>query len=256
MKIIESMKKLKEKGYKANEDKAIFLLDDGTLEIYIDHDEKTIKTELHDLNVFVSEDLKDRRVESVMYELAGIDEEEKKMTNTLTIDQLQELLQIQKEFDDRIPTRNLNDTVASMIIEFVEWINTLEFFKNWKKQPGKPLDTQLDEIADYLAFSLQLTLTIVDEEDLEETTEVMVDLIENEVTLPKLHSVYFVHVMHTLTEQFVKGIDNSIVQVLIMPFLYANTYYSIDQLINAYKKKMKRNHERQDGTADAGKGYV
>ncbi|HAR4498760.1 TPA: dUTPase [Staphylococcus aureus] len=178
------------------------------------------------------------------------------MNNTLTIDQLQELLQIQKEFDDRIPTRNLNDTVASMIIEFVEWVNTLEFFKNWKKQPGKPLDTQLDEIADYLAFGLQLTLTIVNEEDLEETTEVMVDLFENEVTLPKLHSVYFVHVMHTLTEQFVKGIDNSIVQVLIMPFLYANTYYSIDQLIDAYKKKMKRNHERQDGTADAGKGYV
>ena len=174
------------------------------------------------------------------------------MTNTLTIDQLQELLQIQKKFDDRIPTRNLNDTVASMIIEFAEWVNTLEFFKNWKKQPGKPLDTQLDEIADYLAFSLQLTLTIVDEEDLEETTEVMVDLIENEVTLPKLHSVYFVHVMHTLIEQFVKGI----VQVLIMPFLYANTYYTIDQLIDAYKKKMKRNHKRQDGTADAGKGYV
>ncbi|HCZ0884749.1 TPA: dUTPase, partial [Staphylococcus aureus] len=23
-----------------------------------------------------------------------------------------------------------------------------------------------------------------------------------------------------------------------------------------YKKKMKRNHKRQDGTADAGKGYV
>ncbi|EVB24106.1 hypothetical protein O617_02691, partial [Staphylococcus aureus M0581] len=43
---------------------------------------------------------------------------------------------------------------------------------------------------------------------------------------------------------------------LIMPFLYANTYYTIDQLIDAYKKKMKRNHERQDGTADAGKGYV
>ncbi|HDC9950734.1 TPA: dUTPase, partial [Staphylococcus aureus] len=26
--------------------------------------------------------------------------------NNLTVDQLQELLQIQKEFDDRIPTRN------------------------------------------------------------------------------------------------------------------------------------------------------
>ncbi|MDF0176856.1 dUTPase, partial [Staphylococcus pseudintermedius] len=27
------------------------------------------------------------------------------MTNTLTVDQLQELLKIQKEFDDRIPTK-------------------------------------------------------------------------------------------------------------------------------------------------------
>ncbi|SUK37632.1 phage protein [Staphylococcus aureus] len=40
MKINESLKKLKEKGYKENEDKAIFNLADGTLEIYIDHDEK------------------------------------------------------------------------------------------------------------------------------------------------------------------------------------------------------------------------
>ena len=102
---------------------------------------------------------------------------------------------------------------------------------------------------------MQLTLTIVNEEDLEETTEVMVDLFENEVTLPKLHSVYFVHVMHTLTEQFVKGIDNSIVQVLIMPFCTPIlTILSTNSL--THTKKMKRNHKRQDGTADAGKGYV
>ncbi|MBR9118151.1 dUTPase, partial [Staphylococcus aureus] len=44
--------------------------------------------------------------------------------------------------------------------------------------------------------------------------------------------------------------------VIVIDIVYANTYYSIDQLIDAYKKKMKRNHERQDGTADAGKGYV
>ncbi|MDK3988435.1 dUTPase, partial [Staphylococcus pseudintermedius] len=30
----------------------------------------------------------------------------------------------------------------------------------------------------------------------------------------------------------------------------------IDQLIEAYKNKMERNHARQDGTADADKGYV
>lgn len=69
------MKKLKEKGYKANEDKVIFNLADGTLEIYTDQDENTIITEFHDLKVFVSEDLKDKSMENVMYELAGIDEE-------------------------------------------------------------------------------------------------------------------------------------------------------------------------------------
>lgn len=76
MKIYESLKKLEEKGYRVHEDKAIFNLDDGALEIYIDHDEKAIKTELHDMKVFVSDDLKDRDMESVLYELAGINKEE------------------------------------------------------------------------------------------------------------------------------------------------------------------------------------
>ncbi|ELY16927.1 dUTPase, partial [Staphylococcus aureus] len=76
------------------------------------------------------------------------------MTNTLTIDQLQELLQIQKEFDDRIPTLNLRDSKIAYVVEFFEWFNTLETFKNWKKKPGKPLDVQLDELADMLAFGL------------------------------------------------------------------------------------------------------
>ncbi|HEA3353505.1 TPA: hypothetical protein RVT09_001172 [Staphylococcus aureus] len=76
MNLNESLKKLEERGYKANEDKAIFNLADGTLEIYTDQDENAIITEFHDLKVFVSEDLKDKSMESVMYELAGIDEEE------------------------------------------------------------------------------------------------------------------------------------------------------------------------------------
>ena len=35
MKINESLKKLEEKGYRVDEDKAIFNLEDGSLEIYI-----------------------------------------------------------------------------------------------------------------------------------------------------------------------------------------------------------------------------
>ncbi|MBT2861096.1 dUTPase, partial [Staphylococcus coagulans] len=78
------------------------------------------------------------------------------MTNTLTVDQLQELLQIQKEFDDRIPTLNLQDSKIAYVVEFFEWFNTLETFKNWKKKPGKSLKTQLDELADLLAFGLSI----------------------------------------------------------------------------------------------------
>lgn len=77
MKIKEALKKIEEKGFQLQEDKAIFELEDGTLEIHIDYEEETIKTLLSDSNVFMSEDLKDRNMESVMYELAGIDEEDK-----------------------------------------------------------------------------------------------------------------------------------------------------------------------------------
>ncbi|MEZ2005324.1 dUTPase, partial [Staphylococcus aureus] len=40
-------------------------------------------------------------------------------------------------------------------------------------------------------------------------------------------------------------------QAIVIVIDIAYNLYSIDQLIDAYKKKMKRNHERQDGTADA-----
>ncbi|RIN41013.1 hypothetical protein BU043_09390 [Staphylococcus simulans] len=76
MKIMEALEKVEEKGFQLQEDKAVFKLEDGSLEIYIDHEEETIKTVLSDSNVFMSEDLKDRSMESIMYELSGIDEED------------------------------------------------------------------------------------------------------------------------------------------------------------------------------------
>lgn len=76
MKIKEAMKKLKEHGFNLKEDKAIFRLEDGALEIYFDEDEDKLITEIHDLKVFVSDDLNDRDCMDVAYELAGIDEED------------------------------------------------------------------------------------------------------------------------------------------------------------------------------------
>ncbi|HHC6267450.1 TPA: dUTP diphosphatase [Staphylococcus aureus] len=167
--------------------------------------------------------------------------------NNLTVDQLQELLQIQKEFDDRIPTLNLGDSKIAYVVEFFEWFNTLETFKNWKKKPGKPLDVQLDELADMLAFGLSIA------NQQEVTNEKL------EYGLRTLRKDGYLYNESQSVWDFMSDVSNVGLEPLsavIIPLDIAYNLYSIDQLIDAYKKKMKRNHERQDGTADAGKGYV
>ncbi|WP_158177334.1 dUTPase [Staphylococcus aureus] len=167
--------------------------------------------------------------------------------NNLTVDQLKELLQIQKEFDDRTPTLNLRDSKIAYVVEFFEWFNTLETFKNWKKKPGKPLDVQLDELADMLAFGLSIA------NQQEVTNEKL------EYGLSTLRKDGYLYNESQSVWDFMSDVSNVGLEPLsavIIPLDIAYNLYSIDQLIDAYKKKMKRNHERQDGTADAGKGYV
>ena len=176
------------------------------------------------------------------------------MTNTLTVDQLQELLKIQKEFDDRIPTLNLQDSKIAYVVEFFEWFNTLETFKNWKKKPGKPLDVQLDELADMLAFGLSIANQQAD--DMEE----ILDYVESGDFNDYIERVELDFNDSDVANEFMSGIEEMYdgwysVQ-LFLPLAIAKHYYSIDQLITAYKKKMERNHARQNGTADKDKGYV
>ncbi|MDS3836313.1 dUTPase [Staphylococcus hominis] len=173
------------------------------------------------------------------------------MTNTLTVDQLQNLLQIQKEFDDRIPTLNLQDSKIAYVVEFFEWFNTLETFKNWKKKPGKPLDVQLDELADILAFGL----SIFNQNNFE---EYVIELFFEAWNLENfLDKSYFTNqeMIYDMMYEFYDEDFNSIKRLVIV-FKIAEQLYTIDQLISAYKKKMERNHARQDGTADKDKGYV
>ncbi|MFI3129643.1 dUTPase [Mammaliicoccus sciuri] len=168
------------------------------------------------------------------------------MNNQLITDQLKELLEIQKEFDSRIPTLNLQDSKIAYVVEFFEWFNTLETFKNWKKKPGKPLDIQLDELADLLAFGLSISnqRESIDELALKRITNCKTGIPTN------VHDISFNEIL---------GLVKAVIYLedeVLFAFAIANRYYSTDQLIVAYKSKMKRNHARQDGTADADKGYV
>ncbi|MDW3871233.1 dUTP diphosphatase [Staphylococcus saprophyticus] len=172
------------------------------------------------------------------------------MTNAITVDQLKELLQIQKDFDSRIPTLNLQDSKVAYVVEFFEWFNTLETFKNWKKNPGKPLDVQLDELADMLAFGLSIAnQRKFDDYDVElffELWETEDFIVADYLTNPLM--------IYDMMEEFYE--DFTFIRGLIIVFKIAEQLYTIDQLITAYNKKMERNHARQDGTADKDKGYV
>ncbi|MDU7875102.1 MAG: dUTPase [Staphylococcus epidermidis] len=170
------------------------------------------------------------------------------MTKQLTVDQLEELLQIQKDFDSRIPTLNLQDSRIAYVVEFFEWFNTLETFKNWKKKPGKPLDVQLDELADMLAFGLSIFNQVKEDDKIKKDLQRIVEHSQKYTNNFKGFRSEDILDYLTFTD-----FDNDQIR---MTLLIAKHYYSIDQLISAYKKKMERNHARQDGTADAGKGYV
>lgn len=181
------------------------------------------------------------------------------MDNRLTIENLKTLLQTQKDFDSRIPTLNLQDSKIAYVVEFFEWFNTLETFKNWKKKPGKPLDVQLDELADMLAFGLsithQLNLEITDEtvENLNNIMQAAKDMDKHLDDIDILLEVY----TNLGKNIFNRDSTNSdALTFLTYPFAFSVEYYSLDQLIDAYNKKMEVNHARQDGTADKDKGYV
>lgn len=181
------------------------------------------------------------------------------MTNTLTVDQLQNLLQTQKDFDSRIPTLNLQDSKIAYVVEFFEWFNTLETFKNWKKKPGKPLDVQLDELADMLAFGLSITHQL-NLDVTEETVENLNNIMQAAKDIDKhLDDIDILSEVYTNLGKNIFNRDSTnsdALTFLTYPFAFSVEYYSLDQLIDAYNKKMEVNHARQDGTADKDKGYV
>ncbi|HDI6961320.1 TPA: dUTP diphosphatase, partial [Staphylococcus aureus] len=104
-----------------------------------------------------------------------------------------------------------------------------------------------DELADMLAFGLSIA------NQQEVTNEKL------EYGLSTLRKDGYLYNESQSVWDFMSDVSNVGLEPLsavIIPLDIAYNLYSIDQLIDAYKKKMKRNHERQDGTADAGKGYV
>ena len=77
------------------------------------------------------------------------------MENLELYSKLVELQIIQCEVDSHMKVWEREKIVTALSEEFHEWYNAIGFFKIWKKHKT-PIEKQLDELADCLAFALSL----------------------------------------------------------------------------------------------------
>lgn len=148
----------------------------------------------------------------------------------INLEQLQKCFDIQKEFDERVFTRigrvsTKEEREDALLVELAEWYNTLEIHKYWKETKGKPLEVQLDEAADCMAFMFSWLLEV--ECDIKLFYESVLNCIPYHLTTSL-----------NLTKLF-----NCKKAYILNIFL---SLYGWEDLYAAYEKKMVVNHERQD----------
>lgn len=163
------------------------------------------------------------------------------MNNLELYNKLVELQAIQRDVDSHMEVWERSKIVTALSEEFHEWYNSIGFFKIWKKHKI-PVEKQLDELADCLAFALSL---LNDDEKhfeidrckivLNRNTEQHIRLMRNEIEHGELFSK---RVHNTVYKQ---SVGFSIELILNIAMIY----YSFEELFEAYKKKSLVNIQRQ-----------
>ena len=155
--------------------------------------------------------------------------------------ELIDLQMLQREVDSHMETWQREKIITALSEEFHEWYNAIGFFKIWKKHKT-PVEKQLDELADCLAFALSL---LNDDKGffgldrcktvLNRNNDQHIKLMRNEIEHGELFSK---RVHNTVYKQ---SVGFSIELILNIAMIY----YSFDELIEAYKKKSLVNIQRQ-----------
>lgn len=169
---------------------------------------------------------------------------------------LQELLNIQEEFTKTLTAPiGLRENLFALNIEMAEFLNTLPW-KWWKKKYTKTKEEILDEMADILAFFLAYYNIYI-----REFTCPVKGLTEQEKA-QILHSVIF-----KLELGLQRGIDLKEIDIFelvyfdkfgmgnpevvgvrigkLIKLAMIHSKSSLEEVIEAYKRKMEINHERQ-----------
>lgn len=163
------------------------------------------------------------------------------MENLDLYNKLVELQTIQHEVDKHMEVWEREKIITALSEEFHEWYNAIGFFKIWKKHKT-PIEKQLDELADCLAFALSLLNDDKGFFGLDRCATVLnrnndqhIKLMRNEIEQGELFSK---RVHNTVYKQ---SVGFSIELILNIAMIY----YSFDELFEAYKKKSLVNIQRQ-----------
>lgn len=163
------------------------------------------------------------------------------MDNLELYNKLIELQAIQRDVDSHMEVWERSKIVTALSEEFHEWYNSIGFFKVWKKHKT-PVEKQLDELADCLAFALSLLNNEKKTFELDRcnivlnrNTERHIRLMRNEIEHGELFSK---RVHNTVYKQSVGFAIELILNIAMI-------YYSFDELFEAYKKKSLVNIQRQ-----------
>ena len=163
------------------------------------------------------------------------------MENLKLFNELVKLQIIQHEVDSHMEVWEREKIITALSEEFHEWYNAIGFFKIWKKHKT-PIEKQLDELADCLAFALSL---LNDDNEifglyrcgivLNRNNEQHIKLMKNEIEHGELFSK---RVHNTVYKQSVGFAIELILNIAMI-------YYSFEDLFEAYKKKSLVNIQRQ-----------
>ena len=163
------------------------------------------------------------------------------MQNLELYNELVKLQIIQHEVDSHMETWQRDKIITALSEEFHEWYNAIGFFKIQKKHKT-PIEKQLDELADCLAFALSLLNG--DEKHFE------IDRCETVLNRNNEQHIKLMRNEIEHGELFSKRVDNTVYKQSVgfsieLILNSAMIYYSFEDLFEAYKKKSLVNIQRQ-----------
>ena len=162
--------------------------------------------------------------------------------------QIKEMMKLQKALDIRVRENNEIELDKDLTLEkflalkteLYEFINELESFKYWKKNKGK--DHILEEACDTLHFILSLAIDKevdmnIEEKEIKELGEV------NKIETNELLAMSDFLISDCMIDNDWKILKSVLMIILIV---LRRVGFDKEDLYNAYIKKNKVNHERQD----------